>query len=71
MPATIAELDELTRRHSNARSFNQLVNDPANLYRPTLYCLRKTRQDRERRILADAYDAAQEERGDPRRIYRS
>jgi hypothetical protein len=66
MPTTYAtELDTLTRAHSAFRSFRELVEETHPSYRPSIDC-----RDAEKVALADAYDAAQEARGDARRAYR-
>jgi hypothetical protein len=58
-------LDDLTRRLTAFESFREMVSDTAPQYRPTI----RPRTFRER-VLADAYDMAQERRNDPRRAWR-
>ena len=56
--------DELTRKHSAFRSFEELITCERN-YRPSI-----NMHEPSKRELADLYDAAQEARGDERRAYR-
>jgi hypothetical protein len=66
------ELDNLTRKHSAFRSFDELLNAKGN-YRPTI-CT-NLRGDYagnlERNALLMAYDDHQQMRGDERRAYRA
>ena len=68
--AAAARADELTQRWTAFDSFADLLRGshtgPACGYRPSL-----RKDNRETRELADLYDAAQIERGDPRRAARS
>jgi len=67
----------LTRKHTAFDSFDDLIN-AAGGYEPTIRCMapRETRswdyraERLELLALADHYDGAQEQRGDPRRAYR-
>lgn len=72
-PAAIANLaDKLTRELTAFRSFDEMLTAPGN-YRPTLMCHPDDFSSRDGcrlMYLADLYDAAQRERGDPRRAYR-
>lgn len=61
-------LDSLTRQFTTANTFRDLVEGAAQNYRPSLPCTGRLANQRKR--LADAYDAAQAKRGDPRRAYR-
>ena len=62
--------DELTKKHTAFADFSDMLNALGN-YRPSLYIKRKPLvHQHELRELADAYDAAQAERGDDRRAYR-
>ncbi len=61
---TIDKLDHLTRRCTSFETFAALIG--AAHYWPTL----RTDLGRRYRVLADAYDATQTGRGDPRRAYR-
>lgn len=60
-------LDKITRNHSAFDTFEDLLN-AAGGYRPTIRCNGKGGD--ERRRLDDAYDRAQEARGDLRRAFR-
>lgn len=64
MSKTTETLDEITRQLSAFRNFEALL-DTAGSYRPTIYP-----ETADHNILADAYDQAQEERGDTRRAFR-
>ena len=68
--AAAGRAEELTQRWTAFDSFADLLRGshegPACGYRPTL-----NRSNRETMELADLYDAAQVERGDPRRAHRS
>lgn len=60
----ITKLDQITRQLTAFRSFQDLLDAEGN-YRPSIYL-----QTWESWTLAEAYDRAQEGRGDPRRAYR-
>lgn len=62
--AIAAEIDELTRSLTAFDSFEAMLNSYP-WYRPTIYPI-----DYKYVRLADAYDKAQEQRGDARRAYR-
>ena len=63
-------LDLLVKKHSAFLSFDDLL-DAGGRYRPSLYVRGKSATDaREIRAIADAYDFAQQARGDTRRAYR-
>lgn len=64
----VLSLDEVCRVWTTAEDFADLVFDPGGIsaYRPSL----DVRRAPELRALADAYDKAQEARGDSRRAYR-
>ena len=58
--------DQLTKMHTAAQSFTELLDlGKERGYRPTLLGKKGTEKD-----LADRYDAAQAARGDERRAYR-
>jgi hypothetical protein len=59
-------LDEITRKYTAFESFEDMVNAEGN-YRPTL----RTESVEELKILADFYDKVQEDKGDPRRVFRT
>ena len=65
-------LDEITTEYTALPSFSALI-DASHNYRPTLYCYAATDEgDRAcLTFLADHYDQAQTQRGDPRRAYRT
>lgn len=58
-------LDEITRKHTAFENFKDMVNAEGG-YRPTL----RTESVKELKILADCYDQAQKDKGDPRRALR-
>ncbi len=62
------ELNQITRRWTAFPSFAALL-DAEGGYRPSLGCP-DTAKVGALRVLADAYDASQAERGDPRRAMR-
>lgn len=64
MQESWTELDEITVRHSAFDSFSSLLGAQGG-YRPSINIAHPDLLK-----LADAYDAAQERRGDPRRAYR-
>jgi len=70
---TTSDLDALTRRLTAFNSFHDLL-DAKGGYRPSLRCVSGCPGGQnipELKRLADAYDQAQAERGDPRRAFRS
>ena len=62
---TMTQLNALTNELTAFTSFEDMLNAEGG-YRPSFY----VQYDPRFRELADAYDKAQEERGDPRRAYR-
>jgi len=68
-----SDLDALTRRLTAFNSFNNLLHAKGG-YRPSLRCVSGCpigKNISELKRLADAYDHAQVQRGDPRRAFRS
>jgi hypothetical protein len=65
-------IEQLVRKYTASKTLDELLN-AAGGYRPSIRCLSaRTEEERaELTLLADAYDTAQELRGDPRRAYRS
>jgi len=67
---TLEELDRITAQRTAFATFNDLLNARGN-YRPSLWTNGDRPECRELALLADAYDAAQEARGDQRRVFRT
>jgi hypothetical protein len=68
----LAHADRLTRELTAFESFEAMLSAKGN-YRPTLMCHPDDASGRDgcrHSYLADLYDQAQQERGDPRRAYR-
>lgn len=67
-----AQIEELVRKYTASKTLDELLS-AAGGYFPSIRC--KSAKDAQERaeltLLADAYDTAQELRGDPRRAYRS
>ena len=65
-------MDRITQQLTAFSSFDALVNHTHEAYRPSLYPHRYAPGIviAEYKVLADAYDAAQKAKGDPRRAYR-
>lgn len=60
-------IGELVRKYTTARTLDELCDlGKKTSYRPSI----DTKGSREKKRLADAYDARQRELGDPRRAYR-
>jgi hypothetical protein len=70
-----AQLDRLVAYYTGFKTLEQMLN-AAGGYRPTIRCTREVNARASEKELADllaiadAYDAAQAERGDPRRAFR-
>lgn len=58
------DIDALVKKHTAFATMDEMLNAKGG-YRPSMYVFRH-----EVKIIADAYDAAQEERGDARRAFR-
>lgn len=65
-------VDTLVAYHTASKTLEQLINLHPD-YRPTVRCInnRSVKDKVELKMIADLYDEAQAERGDPRRAYRS
>ncbi len=65
---TTAYLNEITRQLTCFASFADLLNAPGN-YRPSIYLAKGDIANRAKYDLVNAYDDAQQMRGDERRAY--
>lgn len=73
IPAAVSDLDSLTRHLTAFDCFHDLLHAKGG-YRPSLRCISGCpfgKNIPELTRLADGYDAAQAQRGDPRRAFRS
>lgn len=72
---TSQRIEEIVRKYTPCKSLAELCTQPGG-YRPTIRCTRavnrkaKPQELTDLSLLADAYDAAQQVRGDSRRAFR-